>query len=249
MRFSTLLLAALLLCAANAWAQDGDATLPQSYNKHILGVNYSNDVTSIFADKDLLLDSERYKPQYGYSAALLYQYRPIAWFSAETGFEYNSSMWYIDEENSTPWSVWDGEGYSRAINGLLDYGVRANRLAIPLNLRWYYQKGNWSFYALTGTIFTVSHKTKNIYRELEEWNSSLNTLEQDGFVDNFGIGVSAGVGTEYRFKPNWILRMEPRFRVYDLKQPITYSRYWVNNPTDRPWAAGINIGVYYGFGK
>lgn len=249
MRYTTILLTALLLFGANVWAQDGNVTLPQAYNKHMLGVNYSNDVTSVFADKDLLLDTERYKPQYGYSAALLYQYRPTAWFSAETGFEYNSTMWYIDVENSTHWSVWDGFGHSPNLAGRLDYGQRVNRWALPLNLRWYYQKGKWSFYALTGVVFTVIYQTKDVFREVPEWNSTTNTIEQDGFADNFGIGVSAGVGAEYRFRPNWILRMEPRFRVYDLKHPMSYGYYKVVSATDRPWAAGLNLGIYYGFGK
>lgn len=135
-----ILLLLFALANATASAQNNEATLPKTYNKHMVGLNVSNDATSLFSNNNFS-DSQMLKAQYGYTAALLYQYRPAKWFSVETGIEYNSTMWYLDDENSNVEAFWDGEGYNPSLAGLLDYGQRINRLAVPLNLRWYYQKG------------------------------------------------------------------------------------------------------------
>lgn len=237
-------------------AQTNDDKPSVNYYRHSVGVNFSNDVSSqienypqsgTYAGFDL---SYEYEPQYGYSAALLYQYRPADWFSVETGLEYNSTKYHQDFIHSNPMNCWDGEEYSPNIYCLYDVTSRRERLAVPLNLRWYYQKNNWGIYALTGLVFNFDTRTTDKYLVADrgETEKVIGSYSAD---TTFGLGVSAGLGFEYLLGKNFVLRAEPRFRLYDVARPHRPTFYYYDHETEYKemhWAFGLNLGIYYGFG-
>ncbi len=235
----------MAVVALLAHAQD---TAP-AFKKHSVGINHSYDITSLLSNDNEYYYTDNQRVAYGYSAALLYQYRPVQWFSVETGVEYNS----------TKTRVMEGFPYDAKFHQAMDFDPAAmdmdftrsiNRFAVPLNLRWHGQKGRWGFYGLTGVVFTANHLLQyqfdaDFFRDGETYNY----IHEAGFKNNLGLGLTAGVGVEYQIKPNWLLRAEPRFRVYNIAKPDRSDIYYQNPPQNHYWAAGLNVGVYYGFGK
>ncbi len=233
MRFFTLLFLALCFLVAESTAQS-------SFKKHSVGFNFSNDVTSQF-DKYQLSDSQNRAVKYGYSAALLYQYRPATWFSLETGVEINSTAHQIDDSNPPIfWQEWpDGRSYFN----------RLNRIGIPINLRWHCQRKRWDFYALTGIVLTTSYSgASNLFNDGDLERVKVKFKERS-FEDGFAIAISTGIGTAYQLTQNWSLSVEPRFRVYDVIDPTRSEFADGTYSGEMPWAVGLNLGVYYGFGK
>ncbi len=234
----------LLLAMGVTWVATAQKVFPA---KHLIGINYSNDITSRFADGDLGLYNSPVR--YGFAAAVLYQYMPRKWFSAETGLELNSTTYYLDNPNSNIMTAWDGEIFNPVLPNSLDFGWRTQRLAIPMNFRWHYTKGQWSVYALTGILFNMDFSKKHLY-EIPGWNSTSNLLDGQDFNENFNIGISTGVGAEYTFYKHWVLRLEPRFRTYNLYKPVWNVSYVDDSPIrERDWALGLNVGVYYNLNK
>lgn len=247
-----ILLAALFMLPFISFAQTEEATV--NYFQHSVGVNFSNDVTSQIENypSDVngggIYDEYDYDLQYGYSAALLYQYRPAEWFSVETGVEYNSTKYYQDYIYANKYSCFDGENFNINIFCFYDRGLRKERIAVPLNLRWYYQKNKWSVYALTGILFGFDTYIREA-DEIEEWNRSYSALKENTTKQNFGLGISAGVGFECLLARNLMLRAEPRFRLYDVFKPERAAYYSSNKEIkEMHWAVGLNLGIYYGFG-
>lgn len=246
----------MLLCAVNltVFAQTNEPI--EKYYKHMVGVNFSNDITSqvenykqheAYSGEDM---SYSYDPQYGYSAALLYQYRPAEWFSVETGLEYNSTKHHQDFIHSNPMNCWDGTEYNNNIACLYDLTSRRERLAVPLNLRWYYQKNKWGIYALTGLEFSFDTRRTDKYL-VADWGEAEKVIGNYSANKTFGLGISAGFGFEYLLGKNFVLRAEPRFRLYDVVRPHrpAFSNYNLKSDYwEMHYAVGLNLGIYYGFG-
>ncbi len=223
-------------------------TPPPAFKRHMVGVNYSNDITSQINNLNI---SEPYKAEvrYGFAAALLYQYRATKWLSVETGIEINNTTYYLDDPNSDIMTAWNGESFDPAISSRIDYGWRTTRIGVPINLRGYYHKEKWSLYGMAGVVLTTDYLHKTIY-EISEWTFTDNLVGQEKFKDLFGVGVSAGIGAEYEVTKTLVLRMEPRFRVYDIIKPNRRTAYNSSKEIiERDWAVGLNLGIYYGFGK
>lgn len=216
------------------------------FRKHALGVNFSNDVTSAFRNYET---PDYNSPlRYGYAVALLYQYRPLNWLSLETGIEHNSTTYYLDNPNSNYMDAWDGTEFVQIWPTRLDFGWRTQRIAIPLNLRWHYQKNRWSAYIMTGAIFTINWSTKHLF-EIKEWEWTAHGLKHGKPREEFGIGITTAIGAEYRVTDSWMLRFEPRFRLYDVYRPYQKSTFDVSSFREMPWAFGLNLGLYYQLGK
>lgn len=237
--FALILFLLALACSTDA------QTSESLFKKHAVGLNVSNDLTSQFEDNGLYPYGSNHA-RYGYSAALLYQYRPIKWFSMETGFEYNYTNKHVvdglpyDAEFIRFVDAWD-------MVFSMEFNRSISRMAIPLNFRWHWHSQRWGFYALTGVVFTVNHIR---HYDFEGYRKEThNYISNQDFKDNFAMGVSAGIGTEYSITPNWMLRMEPRFRVYNVATPDRTNYYGYTPPTEHYWAMGLNLGLYYGFGK
>lgn len=224
-----------------------NATPPATnFQRHMVGLNFSNDITSQKINAGLM-PNYSYRLQYGYTAALLYQYRVASWFSVESGIEYNSTAWYADNANSNIMDAWDGQSFNPSISSRLDFGQRMNRIAIPLNLRGYYQVKRWNFYGLAGLVFSMDwHST--YLNEISDWNRTYNFTE-DGLNGDLGIGITAGIGAEYEINKHFLLRVEPRFRMYDVIKPNRPSFPDGDAIKAYPWAVGLNMGVYYKFGN
>lgn len=247
--------AIMFLCLGVTNAQTTTTELVVRYYKHMVGVNFSNDVTAQIEDHPKSGDyggfdvSYQYEPEYGYSAALLYQYRPADWFSVETGLEYNSTKFHLDYLHSDPLACWDGVEFNNNIACLYDLSMRRERMAVPLNLRWYYQKDKWGIYALTGLVFSFDTRTTDKYL-VADWGETEKVIGTYPADTTFGLGISAGIGFEYLLGKNFVLRAEPRFRLYDVARPHRpefYNYYRESEYKEMHYAVGLNVGIYYGF--
>lgn len=240
----------MFLCLGVTNAQTTTTELVVRYYKHMVGVNFSNDITAqvenykqneVYSGEDM---SYSYDPQYGYSAALLYQYRATDWFSVETGLGYNSTKHY---QNFVHADISKCENLY--FSCLQDLKLKRERLAVPLNLRWYYQKDKWAIYALTGIVLGFDTRSTEGY-ELTGWNDPKQVIGSYRADSIFGLGISAGLGFEYLLGKNFVLRAEPRFRLYDLVRPYrpTFSSYARESEyREMHYAIGLNVGIYYGF--
>lgn len=217
----------------------GIATAQSSFKKHSLGLNVSNDISSQFIKDDGWQNTA--KPGYGLAFGAMYQYRPVKLFSIETGLEYNRTS--VNMKDSYPDGAHSIDGYDGSFKW--DFRRSMSRIAMPLNLRFHWQgKDKWSLYGLAGAIFAFNHKVSfnwNDARDIESYN----LMKEYTAKENFNLGLTAGVGAAYNISSNLQLCIEPRFRVYDVaKIKQLWDSYDYNY-----WTVGLNLGVYYGFGK
>lgn len=252
MRILTLTILASFIGFMGLQAQENEQP---TFAKHSVGICFANGTSSIFTkdkpDRNAGLMSAWYKPQYATALGVLYQYRPLRWFSVETGVEYNTSKWKYDMIHSDPWSAWDGEGYNQALASITDYGQRMHRWAAPVNFRWYYTHHKTSVYALTGLVLTFNWVEFFDY-EINEWDYTEDQIMANKLKQNFSLAASTGVGVEYQATPCLLLRFEGQFRVYDLlksSRRYTYAYSSTSHEYDinyiYPWSLVANVGIYY----
>lgn len=228
----------LVLISGVIMAQSG-------FKKHSVGINVSNDATSIFRNYEIEPEQE-FRVQYGYSAAILYQYRPVKWLSIESGIEWNSTAYFLHDD--IPYRFFNAmECRSLDCFQTGQYGMRTNRVAVPINLRGHYQVGRVNLYTLMG--ITLNSSVGGAYISDEHDNERRwFKFNERSFSDGFGLGLSAAIGIEYTLSSKLLLRAEPRFRVYDIVSPSRKTSIY-SFIIEHPWTAGLNLGIYYGFGK
>jgi len=249
MKNMLLVLVIVAFCFGLAQAQD---TSSPTFKQHSVGINHSYDATSMLSTDDYYyfeyFKKGSHRVAYGYSAAALYQYRPVKWFSVEAGIEYNSTKTRVVD--GFPFDAIFHQAFDPAPSLFeMEFNRSISRFGVPINLRWHYQKNRWGFYGLAGVVFTTNHMRNYSFDEYYLEGEKLNYIEEHSFKDNFGMGLTAGLGVEYSITPHWLLRMEPRFRIYNVAKSTPIGYFYQSPPQNHYWAAGLNLGVYYGFGK
>lgn len=235
--FSLFTLAIVTIC--NLQAQQNNHS--DIFKKHAIGINYTNELTSRLDKPKTHEPSKNYYPlHYGLSVAALYTYRPNKWLSIETGIEYSKSR--ANLPNLPPDNVY----FIMPFEG--NCIVEVSRISVPINLRVHYAKKRWNIYAMGGLLLSSNLQSKHIYDSYFA-TTQYNLVKLDDFKNNFTVGLSAGVGVERAIGNNLLLRIEPRFRLYNLTTKTdSYTKgYYLANDY-KYWAMGLNMGLYYTFG-
>ncbi len=208
------------------------------FGKHSVGINASTDFGSLLTAPQAVEGS--YKPKHGNTVAALYQYRPVKWLSVESGVEYQANR--FQKESIYP------EGVMWLAPYVSIEDVTVHRIGVPVSFRGYLQHKRWSFYAM-GQVILATNILRQHHFNVFAQTDRLNQLERNSFKENLGLGVGVGLGAEYAINHRWMLRLEPRFRVYNLLKTEGWRNYEMFYKEDRQWTAGFNFGVYHTFGK
>jgi len=218
-----------------------------------IGINYSIDRTFRTLKPDNSSNSAAVKisrdsrevPSINFTSGIGFSYKISKTFSTEIGVIYARNG-YQTEENNLTFSNLENlrRGYQDSndspVTGNLVYNL--DYLNIPLKLRTYILNRKVRFFVEGGLSTNINLKNKIVINMVnaDGYKESFTGGDMGGNVSKINMAFILGVGADYTFKENYVIRLVPTYR-----RSITQVAKWVNK--EYLYSYGINLGLHYKF--
>lgn len=226
----------ILLGITVTYAQN---TKTPTFNRHQVGFGFTNEANNL---RDVYYSNFYSDPKWGYGFALqaTYHYRPVQWFSLETGVGYKNYANRITYNRNPIYFAVD-LAYSNNENPDID---RVHAMYLPVNFRFHYQRNKVGFFVRTGATFNWLMVTSSKQDEFYKFNRYSHVGNETR--DDITMSINMGLGIDYSVTERWMIRAET---VYSMNNLVTQREMHMFNEESLRHSLGLNLTVYYAIGK
>lgn len=226
----------VLLGITTTYAQN---TETPAFNRHQVGFGFTNEANYL---GDVYYSNFHNDSKWGFGFALqaTYQYRPVKWFSLETGVGYNN---YANRVTYNRNPIYFAIDLANSNYGASDID-RVYAVYLPVNLRFYYQHNKVGYFVRTGATMDwllVTRSKQNEYYKFNKYSHVGNETK-----DDITLSINLGIGVDYTVTARWIVRAET---VYSMNNLVVQREMHMFNEESLRHSLGLNLAVYYAIGK